>query len=57
MKNKLIGHFSAFVSGAALTGIIATSLSETIGYHTLGAFLFGALGQTFVASYIEKRLK
>ena len=56
-KSKIIGNFSAAIGGAILAGIVATALSEKLGYGAGALYLYGLFGHRFVSGLIEKRVK
>ena len=56
-KKKLIGHFSATLTGLVLTGAVGTALGETFGYSHGVLALFCLLGYQKTAEFFSSKVK
>ena len=56
-KKKLIGHFSATLSGLVLTGIVGTALGEQFGYSHGALAVFCLFGYQKVAEFFASKVK
>jgi len=56
-KSIILGHIAAAICGAVAIGIVGSISGELVGFNSLGAFLFGLLGQKKLAIVMGKRFK